>query len=58
LRIRSLGNLVRNGLEAVREGESVTISAQAASDGVLFQVSNPGTIPEYLQLQVFQRSFL
>jgi signal transduction histidine kinase len=55
--IRSLGNLVRNGLEAVREGESVTISAQAASDGVLFQVSNPGTIPEPLQLQVFQRSF-
>jgi signal transduction histidine kinase len=55
--IRSLGNLVRNGLEAVREGESVTISAQAASDGVLFQVSNPGTIPEHLQLQVFQRSF-
>ena len=55
--IRSLGNLVRNALEAVAEGERVTILAQTVADGVLFQVANPGTIPAHQQLQIFQRSF-
>jgi signal transduction histidine kinase len=55
--IRSLGNLVRNALEGVGEGDRVTISAQAMADGVRFEVSNPGTIPAHLQLQIFQRSF-
>ncbi len=55
--IRSLANLVRNALEAVQDGERVTLSAQSMADGVLFQVANPGVIAAPLQLQIFQRSF-
>lgn len=55
--IRSLANLVRNALEAIQDGERVTVAAQAMADGVLFQVANPGAIARPLQLQIFQRSF-
>jgi hypothetical protein len=55
--VRSLGNLVRNALEATRDCETVTISAQTLANGVLFQVTNPGVIAHPLQLQIFQRSF-
>jgi hypothetical protein len=55
--IRSLANLVRNALEAVQDGQKVTLSAQTMAEGVLFQVANPGVIPLSLQLQIFQRSF-
>jgi signal transduction histidine kinase len=55
--IRSLGNLVRNALEAIPEGATVTLSAQVVAEGVMFQVTNPGVISPPLQLQVFERSF-
>lgn len=55
--IRSLGNLVRNGLEAVGEGGRVIVSTQPMAEGVLFQVTNPGVIAAPLQRQIFQRSF-
>jgi signal transduction histidine kinase len=55
--VRSLGNLVRNALEAIAAGERVTLSAERANPGVLFKVANPGEIPARLQTQIFQRSF-
>ncbi len=54
---RSLGNLVKNALEAARAGETVTLSAQAEGGVVRFHVHNPGVMPEAVQLQVFHRSF-
>lgn len=54
---RVLGNLVKNALEAVGEGETVTISAAQADGAVRFSVHNPGAIPEDVARQVFQRSF-
>jgi len=54
---RVLGNLVKNALEAVPEGETVTLSAEVSEPAITFLVKNPGTIPEAVQPQIFQRSF-
>ena len=54
---RVLGNLVKNALEAVDPGETVTIGCQSVDDLVEFWVHNPGHMRRELQLQVFQRSF-
>jgi signal transduction histidine kinase len=55
--LRVLGNLVKNGLEACRAGETVTVGCAAADGHVEFQVHNPGAIPREVQLQIFLRSF-
>ncbi len=55
--IRSLGNLVKNALEAVKPGKTVTINADAVGDKVYFNIKNDGEIPNDVQLQIFQRSF-
>jgi signal transduction histidine kinase len=59
---RVLGNLVKNALEATREGETITVGCrptgpQAAPEGVEFWVRNPAFMPRAVQLQIFQRSF-
>ncbi len=54
---RVLVNLLKNALEAVPEGETVTLGADMESDKVVFRVHNPGVIPKHIQLQLFQRSF-
>ena len=54
---RVLGNMLKNGLEAVREGETVTIGCQPRDREVEFWVHNPGVMPEKVRPQVFQRSF-
>jgi signal transduction histidine kinase len=54
---RVLGNMIKNALEACRPGQTVTLSAHAAAQGVEFSVHNPGVMPRNVQLQVFQRSF-
>lgn len=63
---RVLGNMVKNALEAVRPGETVTLSCGPGrrtckggecEAGVRFSVHNPGLIPYGDQLQIFQRSF-
>lgn len=54
---RVLGNLVKNALEAIRPGETVTLGCAPAGDGVQFTVHNPGVIPQKVQLQLFNRSF-
>jgi signal transduction histidine kinase len=56
---RAIVNLVKNGLEAIKAGEAVTLGARMAEkgDGVVFEVHNPGVIPRDVLLQLFRRSF-
>ncbi|MBK7631032.1 MAG: GHKL domain-containing protein [Ignavibacteriales bacterium] len=55
--IRSLGNLIKNALEAVGNGQKVSISAQDYGENVRFVIANDGVIPKHIQLQIFNRSF-
>ncbi len=57
LLIRSLGNLVKNALEASDKSEEVKIYCTIEENFVLFHVQNNHVIPEHIQLQLFQRSF-
>ncbi len=54
---RVLGNMVKNALEAISAGETVTLGYTLADDMVEFWVHNPTFMPRNVQLQVFQRSF-
>jgi hypothetical protein len=54
---RVLGNLVKNALEAVPEGATVTLSAYDLDDSIVLEVANPGVMPDHVRKQVFQRSF-
>jgi len=54
---RVIGNMVKNGLEASSENETVTLSCRLSHTGVQFLVHNPRFMPRPIQLQIFQRSF-
>jgi hypothetical protein len=54
---RVLGNMVKNALEAIPQGQTVTIRCLEQGDSLVFSVNNPGVMPEDVQRQVFQRSF-
>jgi CheY-like chemotaxis protein len=55
---RTLGNLVKNALEASSPGEAVTMSCELVAGGtVVFAVHNPASMPRAVQMQVFRRSF-
>jgi hypothetical protein len=54
---RVLGNLVKNALEATPEHGTATLGVELERDWAVFQVANPGVIPEPVQRQIFQRSF-
>lgn len=56
---RVVGNMIKNALEACKEGERVTVSSQPADSGgsVRFSVHNPAFMPREVQLQLFKRSF-
>ncbi|MCX7798936.1 MAG: sensor histidine kinase [Fimbriimonadales bacterium] len=55
--VRSIGNLVKNALEATpREGE-VSVSGRQEGADVVFEVRNDGVMPEQVQRQIFRRSF-
>lgn len=54
---RILGNLVKNALEAVAPGETVTMFCGITDDKITFCVHNPGVMSREVQLQLFQRSF-
>jgi signal transduction histidine kinase len=54
---RVLTNMTKNALEACPAGGTVTMACTAAGDRVTFSVHNPAVMPEFVQLQVFQRSF-
>ena len=54
---RVIGNLVKNALEAIPEGATVTVEGELQDGQAVFRVRNPGVIPEAVQKQIFQRSF-
>lgn len=55
---RVMGNLIKNGLEAIEENQTLTLAAhQAAPEQIEFQVQSPSFIPRDLQMQLFNRSF-
>jgi signal transduction histidine kinase len=54
---RVIGNLLKNALEAARDGETITLGCGHAENGVEFWVHNPGTMERDVRLQMFQRSF-
>ena len=54
---RVVGNMVKNGLEASGEGETVRLACKSSKTGIEFLVQNPRFMPRHIQLQVFQRSF-
>lgn len=55
--IRSLGNLIKNALEAISPGGKVYLKAMEYGDNIRFVVVNDGVIPKHIQLQIFNRSF-
>jgi signal transduction histidine kinase len=54
---RIVANLVKNGLEAVPTGETVTLGADCDDERVVVWVHNPGEIPAEIRPQIFLRSF-
>lgn len=54
---RALGNLIKNALEAIRPGQTVTLGCQNIDDQVQFEIQNPTFMPREVRLQVFKRSF-
>ncbi len=57
LLIRSIGNLIKNALEASCIKDQVKVYCTIEADSVLFNIKNDIVIPEQIQLQLFQRSF-
>lgn len=54
---RVLGNMIKNALEAVSVGETVSVGYALSDVAIEFWVHNPTFMPRNVQLQVFQRSF-
>jgi hypothetical protein len=54
---RVIYNLIKNALEAIGMGKTVTIGAVDEKQTVRLFVHNPAFIPEKVQLQIFHRSF-
>ena len=54
---RVLGNMVKNALEAAEPGDTVTLRCAMTDGNALFEVHNPGTIPEKTRAKVFSRFF-
>ena len=57
LLFRVISNMTKNALEATPEGAVITLMAERIGDRIKLSVNNPGTIPEDVCLQIFQRSF-
>jgi len=54
---RTLGNLIKNALEAVAAGDSITVGSTNDDSHVAFWVHNASYMPRATQLQMFQRSY-
>lgn len=54
---RVVGNMVKNALEAVQPGQTVTVGCTSLDDGIQLWVHNPGFIHPDVQGQIFKRSF-
>lgn len=57
LLVRSLGNLIKNALEATELNGYVKVFSEKEEGFIKFSVFNDKVIPENIQLQIFQRSF-
>lgn len=57
LLIRSIGNLVKNALEASKAGDEVKVSADLSEEHIFIRVWNSIVLPTNIQVQMFQRSF-
>ncbi|MFA7421779.1 MAG: sensor histidine kinase [Melioribacteraceae bacterium] len=57
LLVRSIGNLVKNALEASSEDQKVILVSQLEQANILFHVKSETVIPEHIQDQLFKRSF-
>jgi signal transduction histidine kinase len=57
LLVRVMGNMIKNALEAVGPGETITIGCQKMGERVNLWVHNPVVIPSEVGLQIFKRSF-
>ncbi len=54
---RAIGALLRNALEATRDGGTVEVTCEYDHELATITVHNEGVIPDEIQRQVFQRSF-
>ncbi len=54
---RILGNLVKNALEASKDGDIVTVGYEKNNRELRFYVSNPAVMPKEVQFQVFHRYY-
>lgn len=54
---RILGNLIKNALEASKDGDSVTVGCRKSENRAEFSVQNPAVMSEEIKHQIFQRSF-
>ena len=57
LLVRSIGNLIKNALEATEVGGIVHVYSTRENGTVQLHVKNNVVIPKNIQLQIFQRSF-
>jgi signal transduction histidine kinase len=57
LLIRSLGNLIKNALEASEAGDEVKVFADASEEEIRIHVWNNSVMTPSVQLQMFHRSF-
>ena len=57
LLVRSIGNLIKNALEASESGDEIKITAEVFDNEICFRVWNNFVMPPSVQLQIFQRSF-
>ena len=57
LLVRSIGNLIKNALEASKSGDDVRVSADLSANEIFIHVWNSTVMPQNVQLQMFQRSF-
>lgn len=54
---RVVGNMLKNAIEASREGQTVRLGCRRESREAVVWVHNQGFIPREAQLQIFNRSF-
>jgi nitrogen-specific signal transduction histidine kinase len=56
---RVFGNMIKNALEAVPDGETVTLGCAVNPEAatITFRVHNGGCIPEEMRAEIFKRSF-
>ncbi|WP_159518929.1 sensor histidine kinase [Sunxiuqinia indica] len=55
--IRVLINMVKNAMEAIKEGEHIVLKAEDLNSSIRFSVHNKTYIPREIQMQIFQRSY-